>query len=145
MNRLVYVFYIFLFSITAVQANHNTLFIPDTLHTAETEQSFLSDSLAIPLINNEIPLIAAYDSFKVSNYKKKKLMAAILSFPFPFGLLGLHRIALGTKPYIPFVYIGTLGGCFLVLPIVDFIAILSADEEAFKQFENNPRVFMWAK
>jgi hypothetical protein len=59
-------------------------------------------------------------------------------------LLGLHRIYLGTKPYIPFVYMGTIGGCFLVLPVLDFIAILSADEKTFSRFENNPRVFMWS-
>jgi TM2 domain-containing membrane protein YozV len=84
------------------------------------------------------------DSVKASNYKSKKLVAAILAFPIPFGLLGLHRLFLGTKPYIPFVYIGTLGGCFLIVPIIDFITILAADEEDFKRFENNPKVFMWS-
>jgi TM2 domain-containing membrane protein YozV len=84
------------------------------------------------------------DSIVKSNFKTKKVIAAILAFPLPFGLLGLHRIFLGTKPYIPFVYIGTLGGCLLVLPLVDFIAILFANEQTFKHFENNPRVFIWS-
>ena len=37
--------------------------------------------------------------------ENKKVIAAILAFPFPFGMLGLHRIYLGTKPYMPFAYI----------------------------------------
>jgi TM2 domain-containing membrane protein YozV len=93
--------------------------------------------------NADVLRISHPDSIPSSKFKTKKIIAAILSFPVPFGLLGLHRIFLGTKPYIPFVYVGTVGGCFLVLPIIDFIAILSADEEVFKQYENNPKVFMW--
>ena len=77
-------------------------------------------------------------------HENKKLISAILAFPFPFGILGLHRIYLGTKPYMPFVYVGTLGGCFGILPLIDFITILIADDEAFKGFENNPKVFMWS-
>lgn len=76
--------------------------------------------------------------------ENKKVIAAILAFPFPFGILGLHRIYLGTKPYMPFAYIGTLGGCFGILPLIDFISILTADDEKFKRFENNPKVFMWS-
>jgi len=113
--------------------------------------TFYSDTLVPPdsstlLVSNDpdVKKIIAKDSATVLKFKTKKIIAAILSFPVPFGLLGLHRIFLGTKPYIPFVYMGTLGGCFLVLPIIDFIAILSANEETFKHFENNPKVFMWA-
>ncbi len=77
--------------------------------------------------------------------ENRKTIAAVLAFPIPFGFFGGHRIYLGTKPYVPFVYIGTLGGCALVLPFIDFFTILLCDEETFKTFENNPRVFMWAK
>jgi hypothetical protein len=44
---------------------------------------------------------------------------------------------------MPFVYIGTVGGCFGILPLIDFIAILSTKKENFKHFENNQKVFMW--
>lgn len=84
-----------------------------------------------------------YDSANTYKHENKKLIAAILSFPLPFGILGLHRIYLGTKPYIPFVYIGTAGGCFGILPLIDFIAILSAKKGKIKHFENNFNVFMW--
>ena len=78
------------------------------------------------------------------SFKSKKIISAILAFPLPFGILGLHRIFLGTQPYIPFAYIGTVGGCFGVLPLIDFITILTANEATLKLYENNPRVFMWA-
>ena len=86
------------------------------------------------------------DSIKApSTPKHKRLIAAILSFPLPFGIFGGHRIYFGTKPYIPFVYIATLGGCLGILPLIDFIAILISDDETFDRFKNNPGVFMWSK
>jgi len=77
--------------------------------------------------------------------ENKKVIAAVLAFPLPFGFFGAHRIYLGTKPYMPFVYIGTLGGCALVLPFIDFFAIVFSNEESLKRYENNSKFFMWAK
>ncbi|MEW6467835.1 MAG: TM2 domain-containing protein [Bacteroidota bacterium] len=74
---------------------------------------------------------------------KKKSLAALLAFPL-FGVTGIHRVYLGTQPYVPVVYMGTLGG-LLVLPTIDFIAILAADKSTFESFQNNPHVFMWIK
>ena len=113
--------------------------------------NFLSEKISgdsliiIPTVisPDSIPGILAADSIKPHKKENKKLIAAILSFPFPFGMMGLHRIYLGTKPYMPFVYIGTVGGCFGILPLIDFIAILSTKKENFKHFENNRKVFMW--
>lgn len=75
--------------------------------------------------------------------KNPKLVAAVLAFPLPFGFTGLHRIYLGTKPYVPLVYMGTLGGCFGVLPFVDFIKILSTKD--IEQLRNEPKVIMWER
>lgn len=75
--------------------------------------------------------------------KKKKFVAALLAFPL-FGVTGIHRVYLGTQPYVPVVYMGTIGG-FLVLPTLDFIAILVSDEKTFESFQENPNVFMWVK
>lgn len=74
-----------------------------------------------------------------------KIIAAVLAFPFPFGMIGLHRIYLGTKPWVPIVYVCSLGGCFGVLPFIDFVVILLQDEEGLKQYQNNDKVFMWVK
>ncbi len=131
-----------LFSIQ--QASATDISDPDTTFLSDSLEGSGYDSLILLSGNQYVVTLTAADSLKTSKYKSKKRIAAILAFPFPFGLLGLHRVFLGTKPYIPFVYIGTLGGCFLVLPIIDFIAILTSNEESFKQFENNSKVFMWS-
>jgi TM2 domain-containing membrane protein YozV len=79
--------------------------------------------------------------FKTRQKTNKRITAAVLAFPFPFGIVGLHRIYLGTAPYVPVVYIASLGGIFGVLPFIDFcILILDKDE---KRYVENKKVFMW--
>lgn len=73
----------------------------------------------------------------------RKLTAAVLAFPFPFGIVGLHRIYLGCAPYVPFVYIASLGGACGVLPLMDFIAIITAKD--VDRFTNSDKVFMWVE
>jgi len=73
--------------------------------------------------------------------KNKKIVAAILAFPFPFGIVGLHRIYLGTAPYVPVVYIASLGGVFGILPFIDFCVILL--DKDFERYNHNNKVFMW--
>lgn len=80
----------------------------------------------------------------VSRKENKKLIAAILAFPVPFGFIGLHRIYLGTEPWVPVLYLITAGGG-MILPLIDFIAILCANKEELKKYENNPKLFMWIK
>lgn len=75
--------------------------------------------------------------------KKKKLITALFAFPFPFGFVAAHRVMLGTKPWIPIVYVATFGGCFGLLPLIDFIVILNSKD--IEQYENNPNLFMWIK
>lgn len=75
--------------------------------------------------------------------RNKKITAAVLAFPFPFGIVGLHRIYLGCPPYVPVVYIGTLGGVFGALPLIDFFVIVF--DKNFENYLNNPQVFMWIK
>jgi TM2 domain-containing membrane protein YozV len=81
--------------------------------------------------------------FRKKQKNNRKITAAILAFPFPFGIVGLHRIYLGTKPYVPIAYIATLGGVFGILPLIDFCAILL--EKDLAAFENNGKVLMWVK
>lgn len=81
--------------------------------------------------------------FKKKQRLNKRITAAVLSFPFPFGIVGLHRIYLGTHPHIPVVYIATLGGIFGLLPLMDFIAITFGKD--FETYRNNGNVFMWVR
>ena len=73
----------------------------------------------------------------------KRITSAVLAFPFPFGIVGLHRIYLGTKPYVPVAYIASLGGVFGILPLIDFIAITC--DKNFDHYRDNGKVFMWVK
>lgn len=75
--------------------------------------------------------------------KKKKLISAFFAFPFPLGFMGAHRVMLGTKPWVPVVYVATFGGCFGVLPLIDFFVITFSKD--IEQYENNPNIFMWMK
>lgn len=79
--------------------------------------------------------------FKNRQKKNKRITAAILAFPFPFGIVGLHRIYLGTAPYVPVAYIASLGGVFGVLPFIDFCVLLLDKDET--RYINNKKVFMW--
>lgn len=84
--------------------------------------------------------------FKLFRKKQKdnrRLISALLAIPFPFGIVGLHRIFLGTKPYVPVVYIASLGGIFGVLPLVDFFVICF--DKNFEEYLNNGKVLMWVK
>jgi len=71
--------------------------------------------------------------------ENKRLVAAFLAVT--LGMLGVHRLYLGTKPWIPLVYLLTFGGGFFILPLIDLIAILTAKD--LDKYLNNPRVFMW--
>jgi hypothetical protein len=73
----------------------------------------------------------------------RRLIAACLAFPLPFGFFGGHRLFLGTKPYIPIVYVATLGGCLGAIPLVDFFVIIFTKD--LEQYLDNPKVFMWVK
>ncbi len=94
-------------------------------------------------LNHKYPPEFVSKIFKFRNVKNKKLIAALFSFPFPFGIVGLHRIYLGTSPHVPLVYIGTLGGGFGLIPLIDFFAILFVKD--LDSFIDNNKVFMWIK
>jgi len=73
--------------------------------------------------------------------KAQRWVAVMLALPFPFGIIGLHRIYMGTAPHVPVVYIASFGGVFGILPFIDF-CILVLDKK-YERYFNNPRVFMW--
>jgi TM2 domain-containing membrane protein YozV len=79
--------------------------------------------------------------FRAKRKKNQKITAAVLAFPFPFGIVGLHRIYLGCAPYVPVVYIASLGGAFGFLPFIDFWVLLL--DKNTESYVNNKKVFMW--
>ena len=141
------------FSSAFAQKNSSTplnldsnLIIPDTNSYAEDLSSANnSDTVS----TNTCSIIIGRDSIvgaeiiPLDELQKKKLISAMLAFPFPFGFVGAHRIMLGCKPWIPVVYVATFGGCFGILPLLDFFAIITSKDVS--EFENNAHVFMWLK
>jgi TM2 domain-containing membrane protein YozV len=84
---------------------------------------------------------AQQDFIKADDTKKKKFVSAMFAFPFPFGFMGAHRVMLGTKPWVPVVYVATFGGCFGLLPLIDFCVLTFSKD--ITPYENNPNIFMW--
>lgn len=112
----------------------------DTLYVI-TDTTFISTSdCLIKNENNPNPILKKFNRKKRLN---KKITAAVLAFPFPFGMVGLHRIYLGTKPHVPVVYIATFGGVLGILPLIDFFAITC--DKNFDQYRDNGKIFMWIK
>jgi len=106
------------------------------------------DSLNVKLSekNSELKHPSQHEFIKLIREKirlSKRIKSAMLAFPFPFGIVGLHRIYLGSKPYVPVAYIASLGGVFGILPFIDFCVILFHKD--FDQYQNNGQVFMWVK
>jgi TM2 domain-containing membrane protein YozV len=109
----------------------NSNFKATTINDVYSMELSLSEKRPSPLLQ----------LFKLKQRKNKKAIAATLAFPFPFGIVGLHRIYLGSAPYVPVVYIATLGGVFGLIPFIDFCALLA--EKDLEKYKKNPKIFMW--
>ncbi len=107
----------------------------------KNDTAFKTDTLCLEAIAPQ-PAATAVDP-PADQPGKKKLVCALFALPFPCGFVGAHRVMLGTKPWVPIVYVATFGGCFGLLPLIDFCFITFSKD--ISQFENNPHVFMWAK
>lgn len=108
--------------------------ITDEILTLKQNQSFTFQEL------RPSPL---FKIFHFKQNKNKKLTAALLAFPLPFGIVGLHRIYLGCAPYVPVVYIASFGGALGLIPLIDFCFILL--DKKTEKFIDNKKVFMWAE
>jgi TM2 domain-containing membrane protein YozV len=106
----------------------------DTLYAGDS----LQDSVRVVVIEDA-------PAAPEETFGKKKLVTAILAFPMPFGFVGLHRIYLGCEPWIPVAYLLTGGGGLGLLPLMDFIYIVTADEKEFRKYENNSKLFMFVE
>lgn len=111
--------------------------------TVSSEEILLSEDMADSFSSSERPN-PVFKHFHKKQRLNKRITAAVLAFPFPFGIVGLHRIYLGTKPYVPVVYVASLGGVFGILPFIDFCAI-TFDGKNFESYRDNGQVFMWLK
>lgn len=97
----------------------------------------------IQKINNEELHKFITITTETDTLKKKKMLAMLCSFPFPLGVVGAHRVLLGTKPWVPIVYVATVGGCFGILPLLDFILISTSKD--ISKYENHSGIFIWVR
>lgn len=126
----------------------STMYCPPSADTAafKTSPGCVTDSLCSAAIAPECtvaPTDGSPTDPPADHPQKKKLVCALFSLPFPCGFVGAHRVMLGTSPWVPIVYVATFGGCFGLLPLIDFCFITFSKD--LTPFENNPHVFMWAK
>jgi TM2 domain-containing membrane protein YozV len=142
---LVYIF--FFFGISALKAADIT-----ETSSCSVDSSYIDSASFIPVITYEETPGEKSDLHNPNKIikkvrdgikKRKKLIAACLAFPVPFGIFGGHRIYLGSQPYVPLIYILTLGGACGILPFIDFVVILL--DKDITRFEKNKKVFMWVK
>jgi TM2 domain-containing membrane protein YozV len=95
----------------------------------------LKDSVQI---NNSL-IQSNKDTLKTIKHPKRT--AAILTLT--LGMLGVHRLYLGCKPWVPVFYLLTVGGGFFILPVIDLIFILKSKN--ISEYYNNSDILMWLK
>lgn len=117
------------------------LFLDDADQVVSKEQVPMKDFESLNF--SEKKPNPVFQLFRKKHRLNKRITAAVLAFPLPFGIVGLHRIYLGTKPYVPVAYIASVGGAFGILPFIDFCAISFGKD--FDHFRDNGKVFMWIK
>lgn len=136
-----------LFCLVNVYAFSNTNNSVKVFYLDSAQQVISSEIISIEELNTislqDKKPNPVFQIFRKKQRLNKRITSAVLAFPFPFGIVGLHRIYLGTKPHVPVVYIASLGGVFGILPFIDFCAIVF--DKDFDSYRDNGKVLMWVK
>jgi TM2 domain-containing membrane protein YozV len=128
--------------LSAIELSTNKKFSTTHFNGLFKTRSYIQTSFVNHSLLNKRPS-PLFRRFHDKQKRNQKITAAVLAFPFPFGIVGLHRIYLGCPPYVPVVYIATLGGVFGALPLIDFFVIVI--DKNTENYVNNQQVFMWIK
>lgn len=130
------------------------------IYTADTVYVFISDTNLFEISDSSQTIIIEAGKewpqyFKVGKHHIKnplytiaedvvgKSKATTIVLILLTGPLGGHRLYLGTKPIVPVVYTLTLGGGVGILPFIDLVVVCFSKD--MTRFENNNKIFMWAK
>lgn len=117
------------------------LFFSSTVIFSNTTNAFvIVDDTTNYTQVNKLNTDSSYIEIKNTRYFTSKRFTAI-ALAILTGPLGGHRIYLGSHPVVPVFYAITLGGGFIVLPVIDLISIIFTKD--LSKFENNERVIMW--
>jgi TM2 domain-containing membrane protein YozV len=130
-------------SIVCTVSSAESLFVPNSSTSLNFSQDFKQTTTNLVQFHKLLKLRPSpiLQLFRAKQKENKKIIAASLAFPLPFGIVGLHRIYLGSAPYVPVAYIASFGGMFGVLPFIDFCVLLSNKDT--NKYTNNQRIFMW--
>jgi TM2 domain-containing membrane protein YozV len=120
--------------------NTNVVIVTDTSVEFFDSLGTNSENIDATLLLRPNPI---FKLLREKQNKKKQLIATILAFPLPFGIVGLHRIYLNCAPYVPVAYIASLGGVFGILPFIDFWVLLTTND--VENFSKSKKIFMWIK
>ena len=145
-------FTLLLFYVTEIRSQD--CYSGDTLYIylSEAEFSDLSDTVIVTTLESEKNFP---EYFRVGKHHIKnplftiaadvagKDKATTIVLVLLTGPLGGHRLYLGTKPIVPVVYTLTLGGGVGILPFIDLVVVCFSKD--MSRFENNNKIFMWAK
>ncbi|PLW98837.1 MAG: hypothetical protein C0594_17850 [Marinilabiliales bacterium] len=140
-------FLVFFFALANSLFAHNNIFNSDS--------SIRSDSIEVKSEKSKIFLKKSNSLFsaefleiqlgrtclriKLKHVNERITAAALVILT---GLVGGHRLYLGTSPVVPAAYAVTMGGGFGLIPAVDLLFILFSKD--IEDFKDNQQIFMWS-
>lgn len=135
MKRILILF--FLFIMANIARAETVILVSENNSVVEIE---IENGTNINQIDLKKPIPWLLTKLKKDDQRKTRITAAILAIA--LGPFGVHRLYLGTKPYVPAVYVATVGGGIGILPFIDFIVLVFTKD--ITPYMNNNKVFMWA-
>lgn len=147
MKRLLYLF-VFgcLLSLSTLAANPVTPPAEDYFIDDQKVEQLFANSVDISLSASSQSMLASQNGKAAGNAfyaPGEKNFATALVLNFFLGVLGIHRLYLGTKPFTWIGYILTCGGIFGIVPLIDFIVLIINNDD-ISPYVDNPKFFMWS-
>jgi hypothetical protein len=113
------------------------LFVMPLYGNANVRESITADTLFVTV--EKMPYLILKDTCEL----KGKTRGEALFWWALGGVVGLHRIYLGTSPVVPVFYALTLGGGMGLLAVTDLVLIIFVKD--INRFADNPGILMWMK
>ena len=105
------------------------------------EQENSSTTLEITMLEpRHLEIEADYSPIQLK--EKDPVIAWLIAFP--GGMLGLHRLYLGTNTQTIILYIATVGGVLGLVPMIDWILLLQGIQKGdISKYIGNKKFIMW--
>jgi TM2 domain-containing membrane protein YozV len=117
-----------LFLFTALAGFSNSKYVIDDAQV----ESLMEQSVAVQFDAESLASMQAGDP--------QAMVAAVLAFF--LGGFGIHRVYLGGKVGLVFIYFFTCGGIFGIVPLIDFVVLLMNSSD-ISSYVGNDSFFMW--